>query len=198
MQKSTASRSACFIGPPGKSARASRAAFLEIWPIGKFPVLRDEAKDLTIPETSIIIEHLDQHYPGRTRFVPADAELAREARLRDRLYDWYVNVPMQKIVTDRLRPAGRHDPHGVEDARKLLKTALDLIDGEMAARTWAAGEVFSIADCAAAPALFYANQVMPFGDTHRNAAAYFERLTKRPSFARVLAEAEPYFKLFPQ
>jgi glutathione S-transferase len=177
---------------------ASRAAFLEIWPIGKFPVLRDEAKDLTIPETSIIIEHLDQHYPGRTRFVPADAELAREARLRDRLYDWYVNVPMQKIVTDRLRPAGRHDPHGVEDARKLLKTALDLIDGEMAARTWAAGEVFSIADCAAAPALFYANQVMPFGDTHRNAAAYFERLTKRPSFARVLAEAEPYFKLFPQ
>jgi glutathione S-transferase len=175
----------------------SRAAFLKVWPIGKFPVLRDEAKDRTIPESSIIIEYLAQHYPGRTDLVPADAELAREGRMRDRFYDLYVNVPMQKIVTDRLRPAGRNDPHGVENAKRLLSTALGMVDQEMATKTWAMGDAFSMADCAAAPALFYANKVTPFGETHRNAAAYLDRLKKRPSFARALAEAQPYLKLFP-
>jgi glutathione S-transferase len=175
----------------------SRAAFLKVWPIGKFPVLRDEAKDRTIPESSIIIEYLAQHYPGRTDLVPADAELAREGRMRDRFYDLYVNVPMQKIVTDRLRPAGRNDPHGVENAKRLLSTALGMVDQEMAKKTWAMGDAFSMADCAAAPALFYANKVTPFGETHRNAAAYLDRLKKRPSFARALAEAQPYLKLFP-
>jgi glutathione S-transferase len=175
----------------------SRAAFLKVWPIGKFPVLRDEAKDRTIPESSIIIEYLAQHYPGRTDLVPADAELAREGRMRDRFYDLYVNVPMQKIVTDRLRPAGRNDPHGVENAKRLLSTALGMVDQEMATKTWAMGDAFSMADCAAAPALLYANKVTPFGETHRNAAAYLDRLKKRPSFARALAEAQPYLKLFP-
>jgi glutathione S-transferase len=140
---------------------ASRAEFKKIWPIGKFPVLRDEAEDRTIPESSIIIEYLAQHYPGKTQFVPSDADLARQTRLHDRFYDLYVNVPMQKIVTDRLRPAGKNDPHGVEEATILLQTACGMIDQEMERKTWAMGDAFGMADCAAAPALFYANEVMP-------------------------------------
>ena len=176
----------------------SRSDFQKIWPIGRFPVRRDAARDLTLPESSIIIEYLAQHHPGRTRLLPADADLARETRLRDRFFDLYVQVPMQKIVGDRLRPAGRKDPHGVEEARRLLGTALDLIEQDMAARTWAVGDAFTMADCAAAPALFYADQVMPFGDGHRHVAAYLARLMERPSYARVLEEAKPYFGLFPE
>jgi glutathione S-transferase len=178
--------------------QASSAAFKKIWPIGKFPVLRDHARARTIPESSMIIEYLARHYPGTTALVPEDADLAWETRLRDRFYDLYVNVPMQKIVTDRIRPAGKDDPHGVEEARCLLRTACDLIDQEMATRTWAIGDAFSMADCAAAPAMYYANLVMPFGDTHRNAAAYLGRLMERPSFARVVEEARPYRALFPK
>jgi glutathione S-transferase len=177
---------------------AQREAFLKLWPIGRFPVLRDDAQGRTVPESSIIIEYLDRHYPGRTRLVPQDADLARQMRLRDRFSDLYLNVPMQKIVTDRLRPAGRNDPHGVEEARRLLQTALTLLDADMASNTWAMGETFTMADCAAAPPLFYANEVMPFGETHRNVAAYFARLKDRRSYARVLQEAKPYFDLFPK
>lgn len=177
---------------------ASCAAFKKIWPIGKFPVLRDDAKDRTVPESSIIIEYLAQHYPGRTQLVPEDADLARQTRLRDRFYDLHVNVPMQKVVTDRLRPAGKNDPHGVEEAKTLLRTAIGMIDQEMATKTWAMGDAFSMADCAAAPALFYANKVMPLGDTHRNAAGYLARLMRRPSFDRALKEAQPYLALFPK
>lgn len=177
---------------------ASRAAFLKIWPIGRFPVLRDTAADRTIPESSIIIEYLAQHHPGRTPLVPADPDLARQTRLQDRFYDLYVNVPMQKVVTDRLRPPGKSDPHGVEQARTLLQTALGMVEQDMAAKTWAMGEIFTMADCAAAPALFYANLVMPFGDTHRKAAAYLARLMERPSFARAVEEAKPYLALMPK
>jgi glutathione S-transferase len=180
------------------SNETSRAEFLKIWPIGKFPVLRDDAKDRTVPESSIIIEYLSQHYPGRTQLIPADADLAREVRLRDRFYDLDVHLPMQKVVGDRLRPAGTKDPHGVEDAKRRINTALGMIDQEMATKTWAIGETFSMADCAAGPPLFYINWVMPFGDTHKNVAAYLKRLTERPSYARALKEAEPYFKMFPQ
>src|SRR5882762_812871 len=149
----------------------SRAAFKKIWPIGKFPVLRDEAKDRTIPESTIIIEYLAQHYPGQTQLVPADADLSRETRLRDRFYDLYVHEPMQKIVTDKLRPPGKNDPYGVEQAKTLLNTAYGMIDEDMRTKDWAMGDAFSMADCAAAPAMFYANLVMPVGDTHKNAAA---------------------------
>lgn len=177
---------------------ASRTAFLKIWPIGRFPVLRDTATDRTIPESSIIIEYLAQHHPGRTPLVPADPDLARQTRLHDRFHDLYVNVPMQKIVTDRLRPPGNNDPHGVDQAKALLRTALDMIDRDMAAKTWAIGEAFTLADCAAAPAMFYANIVSPFGSTHRNATAYLDRMLKRPSFARVVEEARPYLALMPK
>jgi glutathione S-transferase len=176
---------------------AERTALLKLWPIGKFPVLRDAARDRTVPESSIIIEYLDRYYPGRTHFVPADADLAWQTRLRDRFYDLYVHEPMQKIVGDRLRPREKADPFGLEEARARLQTSYDMIEQEMATRTWAMGDHFTLADCAACPSLFYANKVFPFGGTHKNVAAYFDRLKVRPSYARVLAEAEPYLKLFP-
>ena len=175
-----------------------RAALLKLWPIGKFPVLRDDAKDRTIPESSIIIEYLDSYYPGRTGFIPADPKLALQTRLRDRFYDLYVHLSVQKIVGDRLRPQGKKDPHGVEEAKARIESCYGMIDKEVAAKTWAMGEAFSLADCAASPALFYASKVMPFGDTHKNVMAYFDRLKARPSFARVIKEAEPYFAMFPQ
>jgi glutathione S-transferase len=180
------------------SSETERAALLKLWPIGKFPVLRDEATDRTIPESSIIIEYLDNQYPGRTRFIPADGRLALQTRLRDRFYDLYVHLSVQKIVGDRLRPKGSRDPHGVEEAKARIQSCYGMIDKEVAAKTWAMGEAFSIADCAASPALFYANRVVPFGDTHSHLAAYFDRLKARSSFARVISEAEPYFQMFPQ
>jgi glutathione S-transferase len=177
---------------------ASSAEFKRIWPIGKFPVLRDEAKDRTVPESSIIIEYLVQHYPGRTQLVPADADLARQTRFRDRFYDLHVHEPMQKVVGDRLRPAASKDPYGVEQAKTRLRTAYGMIEQDMATKSWAMGDAFSMADCAAAPSLFYANLVMPFGDTHRNVARYFGRLMERPAFARAVKEAQPYFHMFPK
>lgn len=176
----------------------SRTAFLKVWPIGRFPVLRDEEKDRTLPESTIIIEYLAHNYPGPIDLVPRDPELALEARLWDRFYDLYVEEPMQKIVTDKLRPAGKNDAHGVEHAKNVLQTAYGIIDQAMATRAWATGARFGMADCGAAPALFYASLVQPFDKTHSNVAAYARRLKERPSFARVVQEAEPYFKYFPK
>jgi glutathione S-transferase len=175
----------------------SRAGLLALWPVGKFPVLRDEGRDQTVPETTIIIEYLDRHYPGKRPLLPTQEGQRLDARLWDRIFDLYVQVPMQKIVADRLRPDGERDPRGVADAIAALGTAYGMIEQRMAERTWAAGEDFSIADCAAAPALFYAGIVAPFAGTHPRVAAYFERLVARPSFSRVLAEAQPYFRFFP-
>ena len=180
------------------SNEGERAALLKMWPTGKFPVLRDAARGQTVPESTVIIEYLDRYYPGATRFIPADAGRAWQTRLSDRFYDHYVHEPMQKIVGDRLRGEGKKDPHGVEEARARLRTSYGMIESEMATRRWAAGEEFSLADCAAAPSLFFANEVMPFGDDHPNVAAYLERLKARPSYARVLKEAEPYFAMFPR
>jgi glutathione S-transferase len=175
-----------------------RAALLKLWPVGKFPVLRDDARDQTVPESTVLIEYLDRHYPGRTQFIPAEPDRAWQTRLRDRFYDLYVHEPMQKIVGDRLRPEANKDPHGVDEAKARLQISYGMIDREMATQTWAMGDAFSLADCAAAPALFYANEVMPFGDSHRNVTAYFDRLKARPSYARVLREAEPYLAMFPR
>ncbi len=177
---------------------AASAEFRKLWPIGKIPVLRDEARGRTIPEATIIIEYLNDHYPGGTRLIPGDMDAARRMRLSDRFFDLYVNVPMQKIVTDRLRPKGRNDTFGVDEAKALLKTALAMVDADMKSRTWAMGDDFTMADCAAAPALFYADMLMSFGKTHNNAAAYLDRLKKRPSFARAIEEAEPYLKFMPR
>jgi glutathione S-transferase len=174
------------------------AEFKRIWPIGKFPVLRDDARERTIPESSIIIEYLDQYHPGATRFLPGDPDLARQTRMRDRFFDLYLQLPMQKIVIDRLRPTGKKDAFGVEQARTQLQTALGMVERDMAANTWAMGDTFGMADCAAAPALYYANLVTPFRNTHKNAAAYLDRLMHRPSFARAVKEAEPHIALFPR
>jgi glutathione S-transferase len=176
----------------------SRAAHYALWPVGKMPVLRDDARDRTVPETTIIIEYLDTHYPGAEALVPRDPDLAREARLHDRFFDFYVMEPMSKIVGDRLRPAGRRDPHGVEAARAQLRRSYDILEAHLENRTWVVGDAFSLADCAAAPALFYANLVEPFEATHPRVAAYLGRLVTRPSFARALREREPYHHMFPQ
>jgi glutathione S-transferase len=175
----------------------SRAAHLALWPIGKMPVLRDGARGETVPEASVIIDYLDRHYPGPARFTPADPDQAWRTRLWDRFFDLHVQSPIQKIVGDRIRPAGQQDPFGVADARAQLKTALDYLEREAAGRTWFSGEEFGLADCAAAPALYYADRVQPLTAAHGAVRAYLDRLMARPSFARVLKEAEPYFAMFP-
>jgi glutathione S-transferase len=175
----------------------SRAALAALWPVAKMPVLEDRTRGEVIPETSVIIDYLDAHYPGPIRFVPEDPDRAREIRLWDRIYDLYLQGPMQKIVGDRLRPEGQRDPFGVAEARTLLATALGMVEREAGGTSWAAGEDFTVADCAAAPALFYADKVAPLAEAYPNALALLARLKARPSVARVLAEAEPYFQYFP-
>ena len=172
------------------------AAFRKLWPLGKMPVLDDKARGEVVAETSIVIEYLDDHYPGPVRFIPAEREAARAVRFWDRIFDLYVHIPMQKVIFDRLRPEDQRDPSGVEHAKAQIQTAYGLIDAHMSGRTWAAGDAFSLADCAACPALYYGDKVSPIGD-HAHVAAYLERLKARPSFARVLTEAEPYFAMFP-
>jgi glutathione S-transferase len=172
-----------------------RARLVALWPIGKFPVLRDDAKDLTVPESTIILEYLVTHHSAT--LLPADPDAARETRLRDRFYDLYVHDPMQRIVGDRLRPEARRDPFGVEQARAQLESSYAIVDRQARAGRWAMGDAFTLADCAAAPALFYANKVAPLGERHADTRAYLERLMARPSFARVLEEAGPYFQHFP-
>ncbi|QGP79454.1 glutathione S-transferase family protein [Sphingobium sp. CAP-1] len=171
--------------------------WLTLWPIGKFPVLRDPARDATVAEASIIIEYMARHEPGTFRPIPADPDAALEARLMDRLFDNYVMTPMQAIVGDRLRPEGQRDPHGVAQARALLRKAYALIDGRLAGRRWAASEAFGLADCAAAPALFYADWIEPMRADFPTLGAYLARLEARPSVARVLVEKEPWWHLFP-
>jgi glutathione S-transferase len=175
-----------------------RAAFERLWPVGKFPVLVDDEHDRTIPETSIMIEWLDHHHRGATRFVPEHPDLAHEVRLWDRIYDLYVQMPMQRIVFDRIRPAEQKFPTGVAEDRALLIKAMAMVDAYVADKHWAVGDQFTLADCAAMPALFYADKVEPFEGRWPNAAALLERLKARPSVARVLSEAEPYFQYFPK
>ena len=175
----------------------SSAAFRAVWPMAKMPVLRDDARDRTVAESTIVVEYLEAYYPGATRFLPEDPDSAWQTRMWDRIYDHYVQEPMQKIVTDRLRPEGNSDAFGVELAKAQLREAYDLIERQMASNFWAMGDSFTLADCAAAPALFYADTVVPFGETQRALSAYLDRLMARPSFARVLQEAQPYFGLFP-
>lgn len=176
---------------------ASRAAHLALWPMGKIPVLHDAARGETVPEASIIVDYLDRYYPGPVRFTPADPDQAWRTRLWDRFFDLHVHSHMQKIVGDRIRPAGQRDPYGVADARTQLKTALDHLEREAPSRTWFSGGAFGLADCAAAPALYYADRVQPFGAGQGAVRAYLDRLMARPSFAGTLKEAEPYFAMFP-
>jgi glutathione S-transferase len=173
-----------------------RADFLALWPIGKFPVLVDDARGgWMVPESSIIIEYLAQHYPGKSDLVSKDADTARQIRMRDRFFDLYIQMQMQKIVNDHMRPADQKDAMGTEQAKTLIRTAYGMLDGEIKSQ-WSMGDSFTMADCAAVPALEYARRVVPFGE-FKNIAAYLERLKARPSVARVLKEAEPYRHMFP-
>jgi len=167
-----------------------------LWPLAKFPVLVDSARDATVAESTTVVEYLDTFY-GRGRLVPHYPDLGWQVRLWDRIFDNALQLPMQKIVGDALRPEGAGDPHGVAEARADLAAAYRFLAARLHPAPWAMGESFTLADCAAAPALFYANLVVPFGPRDAKLHAYLARLMALPSFARVLEEAELYFPLFP-
>ncbi|MGY0798877.1 glutathione S-transferase family protein [Lysobacter sp. A286] len=166
-----------------------------LWPMRRFPVLIDGER--TVIEATCIIEYLDLHYPGPVRLIPADPDTALQVRMLDRFFDNYISTPQQKFVIDRLRPEAERDPRGVNDARAMLETAYAWLDRHMATREWAVGEAFSLADCGAAPFLFYADWTHPIAPGFAHVRAYRERLLARPSFKRAVDEARPYRAYFP-
>jgi glutathione S-transferase len=166
-----------------------------LWPIKRFPVLVDDER--TVVEASIIIEHLGLYHPGPVKLVPEDARAALDVRMMDRFFDNYVMTPMQRIVGDSIRAEADRDPYGVAEARRMLDTAYAWLDRAMGGREWAVGDAFSMADCAAAPSLFYADWAHPISAEHANVHAYRKRLLARPSFARAVNEARPYRQFFP-
>jgi glutathione S-transferase len=169
--------------------------FASLWPIERFPLLVDDGRP--VAEASIIIEHLALHHPGPVRLIPEDPTVALEVRMMDRFFDNYVSTPQQRIVIDSLRKPDDRDASGVAEARRMLDTAYRWLDTTMAGRTWAAGSDFGLADCAAAPALFYADWTHPIDPALATVRAYRNRLLERPSFARAVDEARPYRPLFP-
>ena len=174
---------------------ADRASFEAIWPLAKFPVLRDERRGKTIPESSVIIDYLARTEPSAALLVPKDPDLAMQTRLIDRVIDGYIHVPFQQVVAERMRPDGHRDPFGVEQARNQIRSGYRVV-APMIAGPFAMGDAFTLADCAALPALFYADHSVPLADWP-DLATYLGRLKARPSVARVLAEAEPFFQYCP-
>lgn len=171
------------------------AEFADLWPLKRFPVLVDGQR--TVTEASTIIEYLDLHHPGPVPMLPEDRKAALEVRNMDRFFDNYVSTPQQRIVFDALRPEGKHDTHGVAEAREMLDTAYAWLDRHMAGREWAAGDRFSLADCGAAPFLFYADWTHAIDPRFAHVHAYRRRLLARPSFARAVDEARVYRSFFP-
>lgn len=169
--------------------------FAALWPLKRFPVLVDGAE--TILESSIILEHLELYHPGSRRLLPTDPKAALPVRLMDRFFDSYVMTPMMRIVFDRIRAAQDRDALGVAEARALLDTAYQWLDAKLVDRDWACGGEFSMADCAAAPSLFYADWVHEIDAAFPNTRAYRARLLARPSVARAVEAARPYRHLFP-
>lgn len=174
---------------------ATMAEFEALWPMKRFPLLVDQQR--TIAESTIIIEHLELHHPGPTTLIPHDRAAALEVRFLDRCFDNYIQTPMQRIVSDSLRQEGERDPKGVDDARHMLDTAYGWLEHRLNDRRWAMADQFGLADCAAAPALFYADWVHPISDAFPKVRAYRSRLLVRPSVARVVDEARPYRSYFP-
>lgn len=174
---------------------AARTAYQALWPTAKIPLLQDGNR--IVPETSIMIEYLDRTHPGKIALLPPSPDAQMECRLWDRLYDLYVMDPMQRFIAQQLRPEAERDTRTMDEMREKLSSAYEMIETRMGERTWAAGEDFTMADCAAAPALFYAAIVRPFAPDHRRLAGYFERLMARPSVRRVITEARPFFQYFP-
>ncbi|MCE4556153.1 glutathione S-transferase family protein [Pelomonas sp. P8] len=172
-----------------------RAAYAALWPTAKIPLLVDSER--IVPETSVQIEYLDHHHPGAVRLLPDDFESRLHVRLWDRLFDDYVMDPMQRYIAQLLRTEGLRDTLGMQQFVEALGKAYDLIESRMGQHAWAAGDSFSMADCAAAPSLFYAATIRPFEPEHVRLAAYFERLIARPSVWRVITEARPVFPYYP-
>jgi glutathione S-transferase len=174
------------------------ALLRKLWPPRKFPVLRDTARDVVVPESTTIIEYLGQHYPGGTDLcLFADPDRARQTRLRDRYLDLYLHAHIQKVTDDLIRPEGANkDPHGVAAAKAGLRASLEALEPQLAGKTWIMGDAFTLADISACPALFYGDWIISLAE-FPNLSAYLERLKARPSFARVLQEAEPYFDWVP-
>jgi glutathione S-transferase len=175
-----------------------RAALERLWPLAKFPVLRDDARGVTVPESSTIIAYLDRVVPGPPAMIPSDPDAALRTNIWDRFFDNYVETPLQKVVGDTFRPEGANDPHGVGEAKALLSKAYSILEARLGegGGEWIAGRDFTLADCGAGPALFYANIVVPFAGNPQ-LEAYYARLLARPSFARAVDQARPYRKLFP-
>lgn len=180
------------LGPDQTDAAAE---FARLWPLQRMPALVDG--DRTICESTVIIEYLDRHYPGAVRLVPEAEDEMLEARFLDRVFDNYIQTPQQKVVFDALRGDQLRDPVGVAQARALLEQSYAWLDDRLAGRQWAIGDRFSLADCAAAPALFYADWTHPIDPAFTRLHAYRERLKARPSFKRAIDEARPYRGLFP-
>lgn len=176
---------------------AHRARLEALWPITKFPVLHDEGTGRAVAEASLIVEYADR-FGEAPPLVPTRRDEALRVRLWDRLFDLYVDLPLQKVVGDHIRPENVRDPHGVDEAKALLNRAYGAADAELASTggPWICGECFTMADCAAAPALFYANMVAPFAN-HGHLNAYYRRLRARPSVARAVDEARPDRGFFP-
>jgi glutathione S-transferase len=175
---------------------ASREAFLRLWPTGKIPLLVDDGKP--VPETSIMIEYLQQKHAPDSQLLPVEWQTCLEARLWDRLSDQYVMTPVQAVVGQLLREPAQRDALADANARTTLKMAYDMIERQLADnRPWIVGQTFTMADCATAPALFYAHTIVPFAAEHEHLKAYFERLITRTSVARVLEEAKPWLKYYP-
>jgi glutathione S-transferase len=176
---------------------AAVEAYRKLWPTAKMPLLEDDGR--VVPETSIIIEHLARRVGDTQQLLPLDdLQASLDVRLWDRLFDHYVMHPMQAIVADRIRAEAERDPLAVRQAREKLAMAYGLIEQRLAdGRTWIAGDAFTMADCAAAPSLFYAETLVPFPADRTRLAAYYERLLHRPSVARTLEEAKPFFQYYP-
>ena len=173
----------------------AKAELNALWSIGKFPLLRD--RNCTIIEASCIIEHLDLYHRGPRPMLPDTAKTALQTRMLDRFFDNYLSTPQQKIVADSLRPPGARDAHGVAEAKTLLERAYAWLDQHMEGRQWAAGDDFTLADCGAAPFLFYADWTHRINPQFGRVLAYRRRLLQRPSIVRAVEEARPYRHYFP-
>jgi len=163
-------------------------------PFGMFPLIIDDGR--AIFETTPIIEHLQAHHPGPTRWIP-DGEQGRKVRFLDRFFDLYVMSNMQKAGNDILRPEGSRDPYGVEKARTDLKLAYDWLEANLGDGSWAVAEDFSLADCAAAPSLFYADWLEEIGAGRPRLSSYRARLLAHPAVSRAVDEGRPYRHYFP-
>jgi len=181
--------------PLGPETPENFEALTRLWPLGKFPVLDDDG--VVVFEATSIIEHLALHHPGPVRLIPQDPGIALDVRMLDRVFDNYVMTPMTWIVHDALRPADERDAPTVARGRAMLDTTYRWLDRRLSGRDWAAAESFSLADCAAAPSLFFADWAHPIADEFSELRAYRNRLLARPSFARAVDEARPYRRFFP-